>query len=384
MFSRDEILSYHSFCSLMPGATSTQLICLLAYIRGGTRLSLLTLILWILPASIVMLSLAIFCLNFNLIASSESVFVFFQPMVIAYLIFSIQRTKDYYLDKPSSKWLLLLNISIILILFKHPFILPILFLFNAISYNYIVTRSVYPKFHSYIRRLNINKIHLLSFLTLFFIIAFLSEFSRKSNLTTRYYFNIVEHNYRHGSMVYGGGDILIPMMYEQYVTRPTANVTKRRNPDILSLNKEELLSAAGLIRLVPGPVFTLTAFTTPFLLKNYNTEQQIFASALACLSIFIPGLLIIISFYPLWSQINKNKIFSNYISGINLTVIAIMIATAAYLLFDLIKSHFFQPTLLVIQLVAILLILSLLKFTKISHAVIAFICLLGGISYYLL
>lgn len=365
----------------MPGATSTQLICLLAYRKGGTILSLLTLLIWIFPASFVMCLFALYCLKNDLFSSSDKVFAFFQPMVIAYLIFSIQRTKQYYLNDQRSKWPLLLNIIVILLFFKHPFILPILFIANAIYFNYRLSKNFNSKTHILLNRLNINKIHLYIYVSLFIVIAFLSEFSRKSDLGNRYFFNIVEHNFRHGSMVYGGGDVLIPMLYEQYVTRPTAKYTLRRNPDILSLQKDELLSAAGLIRLVPGPVFSLTAFTTPFLLKDFTTLQQVLASVLACLSIFIPGLLIIITFFPVWSQVNSNKTFSNYITGINLSVIAIMMATVLYLSYDLMIANFNTPYLLFAQLLEIITILALLKYTKIGHGMIALLCLFAGLGY---
>lgn len=381
MFTREELLSYHSFCSLMPGATSTQLICLLAFKKGGTLLSLLTLIIWIFPASFVMSSLSIYCLKYNLFSSTEKVFVFFQPMVIAYLIFSIIKTKYYYLDPAYSKWTLAFNIFIILLFFKHPFILPILFLSNALYSNFRSQNFRSIKSSIQFKRLNINKIHFLVYILSFLAIAFLSEYSRKSELKNRYYFNIVEHNFRHGSMVFGGGDVLVPMMFEQYVTRPTAHITKRRNPDILSLKKEELLSAAGLVRLVPGPVFSLTAFTAPFLLKDFNTTQQIFASALACIAIFIPGLLIIISFYPLWYHVNSKQPSSNYIVGVNLTVISIMIATSLYLSYDLLRSYHHSPYLLLSQILEVFTILLLLRYSKFSHGLIALLCLFAGLAY---
>ncbi len=381
LLTKEELLSYHSFCSLMPGATSTQLICLLAYKKGGTKLSLLTLLIWIFPASFVMLSLSFYCLKYNLFSSTEKVFVFFQPMVIAYLIYSIIKTKYYYLDISSSKWSLAFNIFIILLFFKHPFILPILFLLNALHSNFRSHNYTSLKYRLRFNRFNINKIHFLVYITLFVSVAFLSEYSRKSALKNRYYFNIIEHNFRHGSMVYGGGDVLVPMMFEQYVTRPTAKFTKRRNPDILSLKKEELLSAAGLVRLVPGPVFSLTAFTTPFLLKDFNTSAQIYASALACLAIFIPGLLIILSLYPIWSHVNSNQIFSSYIVGVNLTVISIMIATSFYLSYDLFISFRYTPLLLLTQIVEVFSILLLLRYTKFSHGLIALMCLFAGLAY---
>src|SRR5215210_2681791 len=49
-----ELMEYNAFCQLLPGASSTQTLTLIGYKRGGIPLAVLTLIIWILPASILM------------------------------------------------------------------------------------------------------------------------------------------------------------------------------------------------------------------------------------------------------------------------------------------------------------------------------------------
>ncbi|HCY90132.1 MAG TPA: chromate transporter, partial [Chitinophagaceae bacterium] len=52
--TEDELMEYNSFCQLLPGASSTQLVTLIGYKRGGLPLAILTLLIWITPASILM------------------------------------------------------------------------------------------------------------------------------------------------------------------------------------------------------------------------------------------------------------------------------------------------------------------------------------------
>ena len=47
-------MEYNSFCQLLPGASSTQTLTLIGYKRGGIQLAVLTLLIWILPACILM------------------------------------------------------------------------------------------------------------------------------------------------------------------------------------------------------------------------------------------------------------------------------------------------------------------------------------------
>jgi chromate transporter len=52
--TKEELMEYVSFCQMLPGASSTQTLTLIGYKRGGVPLAVLTLIIWILPACLLM------------------------------------------------------------------------------------------------------------------------------------------------------------------------------------------------------------------------------------------------------------------------------------------------------------------------------------------
>src|SRR6476659_7030185 len=52
--TKEELMDYVSFCQLLPGASSTQTLTLIGYKIGGVSLAVLTLIIWLLPACILM------------------------------------------------------------------------------------------------------------------------------------------------------------------------------------------------------------------------------------------------------------------------------------------------------------------------------------------
>src|SRR4249919_1772087 len=52
--TEQELMEYNAFCQLLPGASSTQTLTLIGYKRGGVPLAILTLVVWILPACILM------------------------------------------------------------------------------------------------------------------------------------------------------------------------------------------------------------------------------------------------------------------------------------------------------------------------------------------
>ena len=57
--SAEELMEYNAFCQLLPGASSTQTIILIANKRGGSFLAFITLLVWILPATFLMALVAI-------------------------------------------------------------------------------------------------------------------------------------------------------------------------------------------------------------------------------------------------------------------------------------------------------------------------------------
>ena len=60
----------------------------------------------------------------------------------------------------------------------------------------------------------------LTFLFVFLLAGLLSESARKNDWNHRKLYNVFENFYRFGSFVFGGGDVLLPMMLDQYVERP--------------------------------------------------------------------------------------------------------------------------------------------------------------------
>jgi chromate transporter len=52
--TEEELLEYNAFCNLLPGASSTQTVTLIGFKRGGAPLAILTLLVWILPACLLM------------------------------------------------------------------------------------------------------------------------------------------------------------------------------------------------------------------------------------------------------------------------------------------------------------------------------------------
>ena len=86
--TKEELMEYVSFCQLLPGASSTQTLTLIGYKRGGVKLAVLTLLIWILPACTIMggLSFVVGSIGTNNI--KPTLFQFIQPMAIGFLAYA--------------------------------------------------------------------------------------------------------------------------------------------------------------------------------------------------------------------------------------------------------------------------------------------------------
>src|SRR5450755_150086 len=89
--TEEELMDYVAFCQLLPGATSTQTLTLIGYKRGGVPLAVLTLIIWILPASVLMGSFSFLVHYINITEVSLNLFAYVQPMAVGFVAFAAYR-----------------------------------------------------------------------------------------------------------------------------------------------------------------------------------------------------------------------------------------------------------------------------------------------------
>src|SRR5882757_9205574 len=85
--TQEELMDYNAFCQLLPGASSTQTLTLIGYKRGGIPLAVLTLIIWILPASILMGALSFLLHYIDKRALETDIFKFIAPMAAGFLAY---------------------------------------------------------------------------------------------------------------------------------------------------------------------------------------------------------------------------------------------------------------------------------------------------------
>jgi chromate transporter len=200
------------------------------------------------------------------------------------------------------------------------------------------------------------------FASIFIIAGIFSEWARINNWEMRKPVNLFENFYRFGSLVFGGGGVLIPMMFEQYVSRAK---TKYISP-------ENFLTGAGMVQAFPGPIFSVAAFVGGMVLRHMGPEYQVLGCVIGSVAIFLPSLLLVLFFYPIWQTIKSHVVVFRAVEGINAVVVGIMWA-ASFLLFLSISKPFD-----IRNLVAVIVTFLFLKYSKIPSPILVIAFLLLG------
>ncbi|MCF8214274.1 MAG: chromate transporter [Chitinophagaceae bacterium] len=370
--SLKDLININAFCQLMPGATATQTISLIGYRQGGFFVAVITLLIWTTPAVLFMSALSFVFSSNNLTLLQHLRFI--QPMALGFLAFASIRT--YAMVDTKQKWFIVFVSSVVTyLLFKTPWVFPIVLCFGGFM-------GFTLKSGSSVKRVIAKRLRFLPIVlfALFFLLAgFLSETARKQSWENRTPYNVFENMYRFGSMVFGGADVLIPVMYNQYVVRPTTERIKRTNKDVISIDRDVFLSASGVVRAIPGPAFSISAFIGGMAMNDRGWSYQLLGCFLAATGIFLPTFLLVIFFYPFWENIQQYSRVQNIMSGVNAAVVGIMTASIIYLFKDTVIPFVDKPIIDTILFFSVFCTtFFLLYHTRIAAPLIALGCLLLG------
>ena len=374
--TKEELMEYISFCQMLPGASSTQTLTLIGYKRGGIKLAVLTLLIWIFPACTLMGALSFVVADIGSNNIKPTIFQFIQPMAIGFLAYAAFKAYSISIKNTITQIIMLIALLATYFLFKTPWIIPVLIICGGIVTNFS-NRRIPEK--EVIKPKEIRWTNIWLFVLIFVVAGFLSETARKQNWENKKPYNLFENFYRFGSFVFGGGDVLIPLMLDQYVVRPTSEAVVKKNPDIIKVEREELLTGAGIVRAIPGPVFSIASFMGGIALKKEGTEVQLLGCIIGSVAIFLPSALLVLFFFPVWQNLKKFVVVYRSLEGINAAVVGIMIAATLYLLKDVSIISF--STLSFINIGVIIGTFLVLQYSKIPAPFIVLACLLFGLLF---
>jgi chromate transporter len=121
---------------------------------------------------------------------------------------------------------------------------------------------------------------------------------------------LVDAMVRSGSLVFGGGHVVLPLLDEAVVT-----------PGWVS--EQEFLTGYGLAQAMPGPLFSFAAYLGAI---QEPTPNGVAGASLALVAIYVPSFLLLGGVLPFWSSIRRNKRVQAALVGVGAAVVGILAA----------------------------------------------------------
>lgn len=316
--TEEELMELNALSQVLPGPGSTQTLVGIAWKVGGLRLAIITFLIWVLPSAAMMCLAAISYKMFANNGRLADVLRFIQPMAVGIVAYATYTFAERFLKTRVSMMLAIGSLLATLIL-QNPYAFPILILLGGIVSSALETHEQESELRVRLfANTNPNKVAyfigiLLAFAALGAVINRTSPFSLPIRL--------FENFYRNGILIFGGGQVLVPLMYTEFVE------VKHY------LTNSEFLSGYALQQALPGPTFSFTSFLGGITLgnKGYDIGGQILGSTIAVIGINLPGLILILFIVPFWDDLKKITRIRNSLSGINAVAVGFM-ATAFILL----------------------------------------------------
>lgn len=125
-------------------------------------------------------------------------------------------------------------------------------------------------------------------------------------LTDFYWVAFFESFYRSGSLVFGGGHVVLPLLEQEFVSAGwmTENV---------------FLTGYGAAQAVPGPLFTFASYLGAAM-NGWG------GGIIATIAIFLPAFLLIVGVLPFWDYVRNQPKIRGAVIGVNAAVVGILIS----------------------------------------------------------
>jgi chromate transporter len=316
--TEEELMELNALTQLLPGPSSTQTLVGVAWKVGGLRLAIITFLIWILPSAAIMCAAAISYKMFAGQARFTDVLRFIQPIAVGIVAYATYIFANKFIKTKVSVMLAVGSLIVTLIL-QNPYAFPLLILLGGIISSAMETHPNENELRTKLfANVNPNKVaYFIGILLFFAVLGAIIKQTSPFSLPIR----LFENFYRNGILIFGGGQVLVPLMYTEFVGLKHY------------LTGSEFLSGYALQQALPGPTFAFSSFLGTITLgnKGYGLGGQIMGSVVAVIGLNLPGLILILFIVPFWEDLKKITRIKNSLSGINAVAVGFM-ATAFILL----------------------------------------------------
>lgn len=287
-----------AICQFLPGPASSQVGIAIGMLRGGLLGGVVSWLGFTLPSVMVLILFALALQSFSLgdaswITSLKIVAV----AVVLHAVLGMGKTLTP--DKP--RIAIAIIAMFIMLLYPSALVQIAVIIGAAVIGYFLFSKNAESKVKNF--SVSISKKQ--GVLALTILVVLLVGLPVLAQLVNHSYIRIFDTFFRVGSIVFGGGHVVLPLLEQEVV------------PSMLT--NSEFLAGYGMAQAVPGPLFTFASYIGTMM-------SGIIGGVIATIAMFLPSFLLIVGALPFLSELRKHKSFQGILTGVNAAVVGILLA----------------------------------------------------------
>ena len=344
-----------SLCNFLPGPSSSQVGISIGYYFKGIKGAILAWIGFTMPSVIILMLFGYAILNYDS-SIPQGVLKGLKAIVVV-IVFQAILGMSKNLLKDNMGYIITFFTALFLIIFPSSLNQLICLIISGLIGVFVYREQKRKeKNKKFFIEINFWKISPLILFFVFLIILPIMNEIFNSNLL-----NLANSFFKVGSMVFGGGHVVLPLLNEEFVASGM-------------IENDLFLAGYGASQAIPGPLFTFSSYLGIFLKSEINT---LFTSIFCLFFIFLPSFLLLLGTLSIWNELRKFNLIISAFKGVNASVIGLLIA-ALYnpIIVSSLKSYY--------DFVLILISFGILFFTKIPQwGAVFFVAFCGWMLSYI-
>ena len=289
----------------LPGPTSTQMVVAVGAARAGPLGGLVALFLFLLPAATIMALAGLGVTRFLSEGERPAWLDGVQPATVALVAIAAWRLGLVVVNTRLTMGLMLLG-AVVAILVRQPWAFPAVLAVGGVVTSVALRRQEAAAVRSGgapLRNLGISPLAGVMLLAIFLVL--LVGLIPARLIFQHQSLELFESFYRTGSLIFGGGQVVLPMLLTEVV-----------EPGWVT--EEQFLDGFALMLALPGPLFSFSAYLGA-------VAGGVPGLLLAFVGLFLPGVLIIYAALPFWERVRQYPWVRIALVGVNATAIGLVV-----------------------------------------------------------
>ncbi len=288
-----------AICQFLPGPASSQVGIAIGILRGGLLGGVVSFLGFTLPSIIV---LVIFALLYQSFSLEGALFIQSLKIVAVAVVLHALIGLGKKLTPDKTTIAIAVASAIVMLLYPSAWIQILIIIIAGL----VGLKLFQNKAESNIESFDVNISKRMGITALLVLISALIILPILNNIFNHSLLNIFDIFFRVGSLVFGGGHVVLPMIERELVP-------------LGLMSSGEFLAGYGMAQAVPGPLFTFASYLGTMM-------EGVTGAVIATIAIFLPSFLLIVAALPFLSELRQHASFQSILIGVNASVVGILLA----------------------------------------------------------